>query len=130
MKSEHGDQYIKCNLCGASTLEGYTHHCNQWFAASMNKFVCMDCTFHHCSTVEELQTIPVGGYCKHFTPEWWVEQGYVRYWGDAAVNAFPILEILRKETETNTKYLIIQPQLRRTVEIFVDKKTGYSWGSF
>jgi hypothetical protein len=123
--------YVRC-ICGSMGRKDAMerHTCDPRYVAAHGKNVCIDCLWHNGSTLEELQAIKDGSTCKHFDPLYWEAQGYQRNWGDAAIMALPTLEILRKEDELSTKYLIIQPQLRRTVEIYIDKKTGYSWGSF
>jgi hypothetical protein len=123
--------FITC-ICGANGHKDAMerHTCDPRYVAAHDKNVCIDCLWHNGSTLEELQAIPRGKTCKHFTPEYWEAKGYVRNWGDAAIVALPVLEILRKEDETYTKYLIIQPQLRRPVEIYVDKVNNSSWGSY
>ena len=106
---------------------------------------CMDCAYHHQLHLEEdcpwpkmcdeitpfAHTWPQDAkYCPHFTPEWWVAQGYERYWGDAAVNDFPNLEILRKESDTRVDYIILNERTRRPITIWMNKETGDSWGGY
>lgn len=37
-------------------------------------YVCLDCSWHSRTGP---QMAPDGKYCVHFTPEYWVAQGYV-----------------------------------------------------
>lgn len=101
---------------------------------------CMDCRFHDnlhdedkCGFAEmcnwrfpEAHTWRNKPYCPHFTPEWWEEQGYSRRWGDAAVNNFPHLEILRRETDEGCEFVVLAPDVtRRPVRIMTtDKQAG------
>ena len=98
--------------------------------ASEGKHVCIDCSLHGTSTLEELEAILEGGYCKHFTPEWWKAQGWKRNWGDAAVMGWPLLEILRKADMEKgyCEFLILCPQLRRPITIRC--KDPYAWGGY
>lgn len=102
---------------------------------------CIDCRWHaaehpsrDCAWGESCPGIhdwsKAEPFCPHFTPEWWTEQGYVRDWGDASVGAPPWMEILRKDTEERTEYLILNIYLRRPVTITVDKQTGGSGGGY
>jgi hypothetical protein len=70
--------------------------------------------------------IPKEGYCKHLTPEYWEQMGYQRGWRDAAVMAFPHLEILRKDDKENTIFIILNGLIRRPVTIRIDRKTGHT----
>jgi hypothetical protein len=108
----------------------HLHACDPWYVAAYGKNVCMDCLLHNESTVEELNEIPIGGYCKHLTPEWWESQGWQRKWGDAAVMAWPELEILRRDDGDSFRYLILNGKLRRPVEIYAAKDGSDSWGSY
>lgn len=103
---------------------------NEKYNLSKDRHICIDCVVHNGSTLDELRGIPKGGYCKHFQPDWWVKQGWVRNWGDAAVMAFPTLEILRREQTTSPKcqFLILCPALRRPVIITCNDSKA--WGSF
>lgn len=85
---------------------------------------------HNASSLEELRAIPKKGYCKHLTPEYWETKGYRRGWGDAAVCAFPDLEILRKIGNDQVSFLILNGKLRRPVIISFDKETGYADASY
>lgn len=115
---------LDCDKCGANYNEAYPHRCDEWDIACIGKHVCIDCHFHKSSPLEELQAIPGGGYCKHLTPEYWAKKGYHRGWGDAAVCNFPELEILRREADEVSGFIILNGTLRRPVRIEVDKKTG------
>lgn len=127
-KSEERFKY--CERCGCNYNEEFPHTCDEWSAASMGKHVCIDCHLHHESTPEELWAIPPKGYCKHLTPEYWEEKGYQRNWGDAAVCAFPHLEILRKADEEETVFIILNGHIRRPVTIEIDRKTGNVCASY
>ncbi len=56
---------------------------------------------------------PDGRYCVHFTPEYWEDQGFERDWGDAAVNNWPHLEILRHWDGGITMFVILAPHVTR-----------------
>jgi hypothetical protein len=89
---------------------------------------CMDCDPRPHPTWKWPEDAP---YCPHFTPEWWEKKhGYKRRWGDASVMRFPVLEILRKETDREIRYLILNAELRRPVELYFSKGTDHSWGSY
>jgi hypothetical protein len=119
-----------CERCGCEYNEEFAHICDKWDAASMGKHVCIDCSLHHESTPKELRAIPKGGYCKHLTPEYWEKKGYQRGWGDAAVMAFPHLEILRKDGEEATEFIILNGVIRRPVQITINRKTGSTGASY
>jgi hypothetical protein len=97
-----------------------------------NLTICMDCNRPDPTEERllELEAIPEGGTCKHFDPKFWEEKGYKQNWGDAAVGNTPHLNILRRETENDVEYLILSCHTRRPVEIYMNKKSGYSWGSY
>jgi len=83
--------------------------------------LCMDCG------LEE----PATGPCPHWLPSYWKAQGYVRNWGDAAVMAWPRMEILRRETPDEIDYVILAPGvLRIPLHIYVRWRTGTSWGMY
>ncbi len=115
---------LDCDKCGANYNEAYPHCCDKRDIACMGKRVCIDCHLHHSSSLKELRAIPEGGYCKHLTPEYWEKKGYERGWGDAAVCNFPELEILLKEDDEASRYLILNGTLRRPVIITFNRKTG------
>jgi hypothetical protein len=119
-----------CEKCGVDWFGELPHVCDPLGIAAHRKHVCIDCTWHRGATLEELQAIPAGGYCKHFTPEWWASQGWERGWGDAAVMAWPDLEILRREDGDSFRYLILNGKLRRPVEIYAAKDGSSSGGSY
>ncbi len=81
---------------------------------------CMDCTWHKAIESDWPEDAP---HCAHLTPEWWEKHGYERGWGDAAVERFPVLEILRRETDHEIEYLILNAELRRPVRIYFTKGT-------
>jgi len=107
---------------------------NRWEELkSKNLIVCMDCSFHGHDNEEVLTYLelqPDGGTCKHYDPKYWEEKGYKQHWGDAAVGNNPHLNILRRETENDVEYLILSCHTRRPVEIYFNKASGYSWGSY
>ena len=114
------ENWVLCHKCGASWKTvacGGNHTCEPYDLATYGKHVCIDCSWHHGSTVEELTEIPIGGYCKHLTPEWWESQGWERGWGDAAVMQWPDLEILCRHDGNSHRYLILNGELRRPVKI-------------
>lgn len=92
----------------------------------MAKHICIDCSLHRRREPEDVE----GEYCEHFMPDYWVEQGYQRNWGDAAVMMWPQLEILRRSDEDGTKFLILAPAtgIRRPVIIYSEDKRA--WGAF
>jgi hypothetical protein len=120
---------MECDRCGAARVSEQ-HVCDPMEVAVYRKHVCLDCILHHASTLEELAQIPVGGYCRHLTPEWWESQGWERAWGDAAVMAWPELEILRREDDEQFRYVILNGNLRRPVKIYAMKDGSDSWGSY
>src|SRR5216683_5241328 len=86
------ENWVSWHKCGVSwnmVAGGGDHTCDPFDLAAHGKHVCIDCLWHHQSTVEELKEIPMDGYCKHLTPEWWASQGWERGWGDAAVMRWP-----------------------------------------
>lgn len=96
-----------------------------------NRRLCLDCAWSKDPQVEqELDQLQPGRHCKHYDPNYWVSQGFARNWGAAAVNCYPDLEILRKETEDQTEYIILSLVARRPVRLYVNKKTGDSWNSY
>jgi hypothetical protein len=115
---------LYCEKCGANYNQEYHHRCDEWDIACMGKQVCIDCRLHHSSPLKEVRAIPEGGYCKHLTPEYWENKGYERGWGDAAVCNFPELEILLKENDAGSSFIILNGTLRRPVRIEVNRKTG------
>jgi hypothetical protein len=89
-------------------------------------FVCMDCSWHNAHPIPE--PTPEDYVCPHWTPEYWEAQGYQRNWGDAAVMHWPELEILRKEENGETRFVILAPRvLRRPVELYAE---GFGWGCY
>ena len=137
VSSQDGDHvnenWVPCRKCGVSwnTVACRGNHTRDPLAlAAHGKNVCIDCSWHHGTTVEELTEIPMGGYCKHLTPEWRESQGWERDWGDAAVMMWPDLEILRREDGDFFRYLILNGKLRRPVEIHAAKDGSSSWGSY
>ena len=119
-----GVSMLYCNKCGTSYDEAYAHRCDKWGVACMGKHVCIDCYPLHPRPLKELRAIPEGGYCKHLTPEYWTKKGYDRGWGDAAVCNFPELEILLKENDSVSSFIILNGTLRRPVTITFNRKTG------
>jgi hypothetical protein len=114
------ENWVRCDKCGATwttVARSGGHTCDPFALAAHGKHVCIDCLWHHESTVEELTEISIGGYCKHLTPEWWASRGWERGWGDAAVMAWPDLEILCRHDGDFHRYLILNGKLRRPVEI-------------
>ena len=121
---------MTCEKCGVDWFGEHLHVCDPLDVATHGKNVCIDCAWHHETTLEGLQAIPLGGYCRHLTPEWWESQGWQRNWGDAAVMAWPELEILRRDDGDSFRYLILNGKLRRPVEIYAAKDGSGSWGSY
>lgn len=119
-----------CEKCGADWIGKTAHTCDPWQVAAYGKHICIDCLLHHASKIEELTEIPIGGHCKHLMPEWWESQGWQRKWGDAAVVSWPDLEILRREDGDSFRYLILNGNLRRPVEIYATKDGRESWGIY
>lgn len=88
--------------------------------------LCLDCNLHSTSAV--LSSIHPD-YCVHFTPEYWVEQGYERDWGDAAVMNWPRLEILRQQTGQECRFAVLAPHSqRRPVELY--SSDPHAWGVY
>lgn len=119
-----------CDRCGAKYDGPLFHQCDEWNVACKGKHVCIDCNLDHffkqagASSLKEVRAIPEGGYCKHLTPEYWAKKGYERGWGDAAVCNFPELEILLKENDEVSSFVILNGTLRRPVIITFNRKTG------
>lgn len=88
--------------------------------------ICIDCGWHQKEpSMSKLHP----GYCVHLTPEYWVEMGYERNWGDAAVMAWPSLEILRKQQGTRIEFLVLNADMRRPVKLYLDAHVS-GWGAF
>jgi len=111
---EHLKRNKKCPLSETKELS----------EGSMEKHICIDCILHPASSLKEVQAIPEGGYCKHLTPEYWEREGYERGWGDAAVCNWPQLEILLKQNDEESSFLILNGTLRRPVTITFNRRTG------
>lgn len=107
--------------------------------------ICIDCNWHHqhSKPIPGLTcradaghdgTPPADFICEHFCPEFWMERGFFRNWGDAAVMNWPHLEILRKDDEKEVVYVILAPFItRRPVTIYAKKGETpgqFSWGSY
>lgn len=96
--------------------------------------LCLDCAWHKAAPLPT--PIPDDFVCIHFRPDYWVEQGFKRNWGDAAVGSWPKLEILRKEEGGRVEYVILAPLVtRRPVRIYADRNEAnegrqWSWGSY
>ena len=88
--------------------------------------ICLDCAWHR---KEPEMSVHHPGYCVHFTPEYWVAQGWERNWGDAAVSVWPVLEILRKASSTRVEYLVLCPAVRRPVRLVFTVNIG-GYGEF
>lgn len=82
--------------------------------------ICMDCNVRS-------DQVPEDWICPHLRPEHWVEKGFVRNWGDAAVMRWPIMEILRREKDGDVDYVILSMFLRRPVTI---SGKAPSWGGY
>jgi hypothetical protein len=88
--------------------------------------ICLNCNLHSSRVV--LSSIHPS-YCVHFTPEYWVDQGYERDWGDAAVMNWPHLEILRQQTGQDCRFVILAPHAqRRPVELYASDP--HAWGAY
>jgi hypothetical protein len=89
--------------------------------------VCMDCAWHNAAP------LPVPMYdeyvCPHFTQEYWEKQGFQRTWGDAAVNNYPLLTILRRATDTGSEFVILAPKATRR-PVLITTKDKDAWGSY
>jgi len=84
---------------------------------------CLDCW---SKSKDPNATLPDDFICKHFQPEYWVNQGFVRNWGDAAVNNFPHLEILRREIRRGeVEFVILAPYATRRPVIL-----SHGWGIY
>ena len=114
--------------------------------------ICIDCDMHHQHTGPlpgltcnksgsgacHEGTPPKGFICEHFDLTYWVDQGFVRNWGDAAVSNWPYMEILRRDKDGRVEYVILAPyMLRRPVTIWADRKEAadkegeaFSWGGY
>lgn len=68
-------------------------------------------------------------YCVHLTPEHWAVEGWERHWGDAAVDAWPTLEILRRVRDTRVEFLVLSGELRRPVTLVLQHNL-YAYGHF
>lgn len=88
--------------------------------------ICLDCNLH--STMPALSSI-YPKYCVHFTPEHWVEQGYERDWGDAAVMNWPDLEILRRQTAKECLFVVLAPHSQRR-PVVLHANDPHAWGSY
>ena len=73
---------------------------------------CFDCW---AQSKDHSATLPNDYICEHFRPEYWEERGFERNWGDAAVNNFPHLEILRREDKKRgeIEFVILAPYSAR-----------------
>jgi len=88
--------------------------------------ICLDCKLH---SIGAALSSMHPDYCIHFTPEYWVEQGYERDWGDAAVMNWPHLEILRQQTGQDCRFVILAPHAqRRPVELYASDP--HAWGAY
>lgn len=92
--------------------------------------ICLDCSVTNLD--KPAPPVPEDGFiCYHFQPAHWVEKGFVRNWGDAAVMNWPKLEILRKETPNEWIYIILSPfSARRPVMLYSSKDGKSSWGGY
>jgi len=64
-----------------------------------------------------------------YSPEFWQGKGFTRNWGDAAVMDLPSLEILRKETDKGTEFIILTQNPKRYIHLY-PTGAGQHWGSF
>lgn len=88
--------------------------------------VCIDCQYHQPQPSLSREH---PGYCVHLTPDYWADQGWERNWGDAAVMAWPTLEILKRRQSDRIEYLILNGELRRPVRLYVTTSVN-GWGAF
>jgi hypothetical protein len=88
--------------------------------------ICLDCRWHRQQPEMSKQH---AGYCVHFTPDYWEAQGWQRNWGDAAVMAWPTLEILRKQQGNKIEFLVLCADVRRPVRLYTEAHVS-GWGSF
>ena len=88
--------------------------------------ICFDCRMNPNSAVmSDIHS----NYCVHFTPEYWMERGFERDWGDASVMNWPYLEILRHQTTEGCKFLVLAPHAqRRPVELYTSDPRA--WGAY
>lgn len=110
---------------------------NELFQKVHRPYICMDCVHHNAHPIPD--PCPTEYVCPHWDPEHYVSEGWQQHWGDAAVNAWPFMTILRKEEEQpggviEIRYVILAPCiLRRPVEIYassLSEKGITSWGSY
>jgi hypothetical protein len=77
------------------------------------------------------ETLDADFVCPHWKPEYWEKRGYQRNWGDACINDWPKMEVLRKETDDKVEYLVLAPTvLKHPAIYFFDKRSAVSWGSY
>jgi hypothetical protein len=92
----------------------------------MEQWICLDCRLDSNGAV--MSTIHPK-YCAHFTPEFWMERGFERDWGDASVMNWPHLEILRYQTSDGCTFLVLAPHAqRRPVELY--SSDPRAWGAY
>ena len=92
------------------------------------RYICLDCWLDGEDSAEMSTLHPA--YCVHFTPEYWVELGYERGWGDASLRGgWPRLEILRcEDAHGKTNFVILAPHVARRPVIL--KAEGFAWGMY
>lgn len=114
-------------------------------------FICFDCHFRyiqHDAGVDDLQprkllevqfeeeALPEHPgpdfICEHWRPEFWEKKGFKRNWGDAAINNYPFMEVLRLENNETVSYVVLAPYfMRRPATYYVNKVVNVtSWGSY